>query len=94
MKAHVAQYLVSCIPEHSGDDIFVYRALAFDKDEGRNALISYTLRGAKKSTFRVDQKSGEIYSTTDLKSDEYYELMVSTLKVPFIFLWLLAYMCY
>ena len=64
----------------SGEDIFIYRVVAFDKDEGRNAEIKYVLKYPRKTpTIRVDSSSGKIYSTATLLAGQSIELQVQLL---------------
>ena len=63
-----------------GEDIFIYRAVAFDRDEGRNAEIKYVLRNAKRTpNIRVDSATGKIFSTAELTAGQNIELQVSSL---------------
>ncbi|KAL5013005.1 hypothetical protein ScPMuIL_011556 [Solemya velum] len=56
-------------------DIPVYRALAVDRDEGRNADITYSLKGDKSSSqFRINSKTGMVYSTKDLDNESVFIL--------------------
>lgn len=61
---------------YTGEDIFIYRVIAHDQDEGRNAEVIYSLKTPKDSQFRVDPVTGKIYSTQELKRGS-FELLVS-----------------
>ncbi|XP_059170799.1 protocadherin Fat 1-like isoform X3 [Physella acuta] len=61
---------------HTGSDLFVYRAYAFDRDEGRNANLTYEFTNAQDRPFRIDRYSGKIYATADLVADRKFEMGV------------------
>ncbi|CAL1526834.1 unnamed protein product [Lymnaea stagnalis] len=61
---------------HNGEDIFVYRALAYDRDEGKNANITYTIASPKNSPFRIERYSAKIYATRDLSVGDSFDLMI------------------
>ncbi|RUS73770.1 hypothetical protein EGW08_018463, partial [Elysia chlorotica] len=61
----------------TGEDIFIYRAVAFDMDEGRNADIKYVLKYPRKTpTIRVDSATGKIFSTASLEAGHTIELQI------------------
>lgn len=62
--------------QYTGEDIFIYRVVAFDQDEGRNAAITYSLKVPKGSQFRIDPDTGKIFSTQELKRGS-FDLLVS-----------------
>uniref|UniRef100_A0A2C9M9H4 Uncharacterized protein n=1 Tax=Biomphalaria glabrata TaxID=6526 RepID=A0A2C9M9H4_BIOGL len=76
LNRHQSNFINVFATRHTGDDIFVYRALAYDRDEGRNANLSYSLVNYKDSQFRIEKETGKIYSLKDLKVDDSFELTV------------------
>lgn len=56
-------------------DIFVYRTVAYDADEGPNAEITYSLR-SQQEQFYINNKTGEIFSRKSLVANASIEFTV------------------
>ncbi|KAK7449354.1 hypothetical protein BaRGS_00040023, partial [Batillaria attramentaria] len=69
-------YITVLAAQRSDADLFVYRTVAYDPDEGPNAEVSYTLRGGLNSQFYVNSKTGEIFSKRDLQPGQTFEITV------------------
>lgn len=66
--------------ERKDIDIPVYRVLAVDPDEGDNADITYSIKQDKDSNqFRINSKTGMVYSIKDLETDSVFLLTVCVL---------------
>ena len=53
------------------------RTVAYDRDEGPNAEVTYTLKGSQNSQFYVNSTTGEIFSRKDLSPGELFDVTVS-----------------
>lgn len=52
--------------------------LAYDRDEGLNALLHYSIKSGKgKSKFRIDNSTGMVYAQKGFEPGQVYELNVS-----------------
>nr|XP_022919754.1 fat-like cadherin-related tumor suppressor homolog isoform X3 [Onthophagus taurus] len=64
----------------SGDVVgldFVFRALAFDKDEGRNAEISYSIKSGKgRNKFKIDNSTGIVYAHKGFEVGQEYDINI------------------
>ena len=56
----------------------VFRVIAFDKDEGLNSQLTYSINNgvAGPSRFKIDPETGLVYTTTSLHAGEEYQLLV------------------
>ncbi|XP_034945358.1 fat-like cadherin-related tumor suppressor homolog isoform X2 [Chelonus insularis] len=59
----------------SGDRVF--RVLAYDKDEGENGRIQYSIKGGRgKGKFRIHPTTGMVYSQKGFEVSQEYEMMI------------------
>ncbi|XP_076467657.1 protocadherin Fat 1-like [Babylonia areolata] len=63
-------------PKSERQDIFIHRMVAFDRDEGPNAVIRYTLKSSQKSQFFINRLTGEIFSRKQLKAGDIFDITV------------------
>ena len=55
----------------------VFRVIAFDKDQGPNAELSFSINNGQTSgKFRINPITGAVHTTTSLLSGEQYEMLV------------------
>lgn len=55
----------------------VFRVIAFDKDQGSNAELSYSINnGLTSGKFRINPDTGMVHTTTSLLQGEKYDLLV------------------
>lgn len=58
-------------------EAFFLQVLAFDKDEGKNAEIQYSIRAGKgKTKFRIHNTTGMVYAHKGFEPGQEYELYV------------------
>ena len=58
----------------------IHRTVAYDRDEGPNAEVTYTLKGSQNSQFYINSTTGEIFSRKDLSPGELFDVTVSHLR--------------
>ncbi|XP_076446580.1 protocadherin Fat 1-like isoform X2 [Babylonia areolata] len=74
---HRVSHITVLAQDRADGDIFIYRTVAYDRDEGPNAEVTYTLRSSSQaSQFYVNSTTGEIYSRKDLKKGDVFDIVV------------------
>lgn len=62
---------------YPGHAVFIYRTVAYDRDEGPNAEVTYSQKiGELEDQFFINNKTGEIFSKQDLIAGHVFELTV------------------
>ena len=55
----------------------IHRMVAYDRDEGPNAEVTYMLKGSQTSQFYINSTTGEVFSRKDLSPGEVFDVTVS-----------------
>ena len=56
-----------------------FRTVAFDKDDGENARVTYSLKDDEDNEghFSINDVTGEIFALKDINPGDYFEIVVS-----------------